>query len=413
MDKYQHWKKNTVLFLASQNISLFGSALVQYAITWYITLQTQSGVMMTIAIICGFVPTFFVSPFAGVWADRYDRKRLIIISDAMIAAATLALAVLFITGHGSIGLLFGVSVIRSFGAGIQTPAVGAILPDIVPDDMLNKANGINGSIQSLVTLLSPLLSGALLTLASIEAIFFIDVITALIAIAILLLWLPIPTHAGALEKAPVSYFKDMTAGLRYINEHGFIKTLFLFCGIYFVLVAPLAFLTPLQVTRSFGAEVWRLTAIEVAFSLGMMAGGLLIAVWGGFKNRVHTMALSSLVVAACTFALGIVPIFWVYLFFMALVGVVMPMFNTPFVVMLQQKVETDYLGRVFGVLSMISSSIMPLAMVLFGPAADVIRIEWLLLGTGVLMLVEGFFMLFNRVLVEAGRPEEETGPEYA
>lgn len=407
------WKKPIVLFLASQNISLFGSALVQYAITWYITLQTQSGVMMTIAIICGFVPTFLISPFAGVWADRYDRKTLIIVSDAMIAAATLALAILFIKGHGSIGLLFGVSVIRSFGAGIQTPAVGAILPDIVPEDMLTKVNGFNSSIQSLVTLLSPLLSGALLTLASIEVIFFIDVITATAAIVILLLWLKIPTHAGALNKTKIGYFSDMSAGLRYINSHGFIKTLFLFCGIYFVLVAPLAFLTPLQVTRSFGADVWRLTAIEVAFSVGMMAGGLLIAVWGGFKNRMHTMAFSSLVVAVCTFALGIVPIFWVYLFFMAIVGVVMPMFNTPFVVMLQQKVETDYLGRVFGVLNMISSSVMPLAMVLFGPAADLIRIEWLLLGTGVLMLVEGFFMLFNRVLVEAGRPEEQPGQEYA
>jgi DHA3 family macrolide efflux protein-like MFS transporter len=409
MNKKPPWKKAIALFLASQNISLFGSALVQYAITWYITLQTQSGLMMTIAIICGFVPTFFISPFAGVWADRYDRKTLIMVSDALIAAATLALAILFINGYGSIGLLFGVSVIRSFGAGIQIPAVGAILPDIVPEDMLTKVNGINSSVQSLVTLLSPLLSGALLTLASIEVIFFIDVITATAAIVILLLWLKIPTHNRALDKTKIGYFSDMSAGLRYINSHGFIKTLFLFCGIYFVLVAPLAFLTPLQVTRSFGADVWRLTAIEVAFSVGMMAGGLLIAVWGGFKNRVHTMAFSSLVVAVCTFALGSVPIFWLYLFFMALVGVVMPVFNTPFVVMLQQKVETDYLGRVFGVLNMISSSVMPLAMVLFGPAADLIRIEWLLLGTGVLMLVEGFFMLFNRVLVEAGRPEPETG----
>ncbi|HCF51072.1 MAG TPA: MFS transporter, partial [Syntrophomonas sp.] len=125
---HNNWKKNIVTFLASQNISLFGSMLVQYAITWYITLQTQSGVMMTVAIICGFVPTFFISPFAGVWADRYNRKLLIIASDSLTAITTLILAILFIMGHGSIWLLFVASAIRSIGTGIQTPALGAILP---------------------------------------------------------------------------------------------------------------------------------------------------------------------------------------------------------------------------------------------------------------------------------------------
>jgi DHA3 family macrolide efflux protein-like MFS transporter len=84
-----NWKKNITLFLGSQTISLFGSSLVQYAIMWYITLNTQSGVMMTISIVCGFVPTFILSPIAGVWADRYNRKILIILSDSLIAISTL------------------------------------------------------------------------------------------------------------------------------------------------------------------------------------------------------------------------------------------------------------------------------------------------------------------------------------
>jgi MFS family permease len=68
------WKKNTAIFLSSQALSLLGSALIQYALLWQITLETKSGLMMTLYIICGFLPTFFLSPFAGVWADRYDRK---------------------------------------------------------------------------------------------------------------------------------------------------------------------------------------------------------------------------------------------------------------------------------------------------------------------------------------------------
>mgnify|MGYP002410572614 FL=1 len=142
----------------------------------------------------------------------------------------------------------------------------------------------------------------------------------------------------------------------------------------------------------------------------MMAGGIIIAAWGGFKNRLHTMITSVVVIAVGTFALGIVPIFWIYLAIMGMVGMVLPMFNTPFIVLLQEKVETDFLGRVFSVLNMISSSIMPLAMLVYGPAADMIRIEWLLLGTGLLILVEGFFMLGNKVLIEAGKPENKLEP---
>ncbi|MCL6605422.1 MAG: MFS transporter [Paenibacillus sp.] len=408
-----NWKKNIVLFLASQTISLFGSSLVQYAILWYITLNTQSGLMMTISIICGFLPTFFLSPFAGVWADRYNRKMLIILSDSIIAVTTLILAILFLMGFDAMWLLFVASALRALGSGVQSPAVGAFIPQIVPEDKLTKVSGANGSIQALVMLLSPMLSGALLTVASIETIFFIDVITAVIAIVSLLLFLKVPVHAKAAQKQDLSYVSDLRLGFAYIKSHPFIRTFFIFCAFFFILAAPVAFLTPLQVTRSFGNDIWRLTAIEIAFSIGMMSGGLIMASWGGFRNKVHTMTLSSLAIGAGTFALGLIPIFWIYLLVMGLVGLVMPMFNTPSTVMLQEKVDPDFLGRVFGVLGMISSSMMPLGMLVFGPMADFIKIEWMLVGTGALLFIQGFFLLGNKVLIEAGKPisKEEDGVE--
>lgn len=407
MDTNKNWKMNIILFLASQTISLFGSMLVQYAITWYITLKTQSGIMMTISVVCGFLPTLFLSPFAGVWADRYNRKLLIILSDSMIAIATLILAIFFLMGYDSIWLLIVASSIRAMGTGIQTPTVGAFVPQLVPVDMLTKVNAANSTIQSLVMLVAPMLSGALLTITTIEIIFFIDVITAAIAVLILLLFLHVPVHVKAHEKQDNSYFEDMSQGVKYVKNHGFVKNIFIFCAIYFVLVAPLSFLTPLQVARSFGDEVWRLTATEITFSIGMMIGGIIMASWGGFKNKLHTMVLSNFIIAVCTFALGAIPIFSIYLFLMGLIGFVLPMFNTPFTVLLQQKVEPDFLGRVFGVLSMISSSIMPLAMLVYGPMADFIKIEWMLMGTGLLMLIQSIVMLGNKVLIEAGKPIHE------
>jgi len=401
----QKWKKDIVLFIFSQTLSLFGSSLVQYAIMWYITLNTKSGVMMTVFIICGFLPTFFLSPFAGVWADRYNRKILIMLSDSFIAVTTLLLATSFLMGYDSIALLFVMSAFRAIGTGIQTPAIGAFIPQIVPEEQLTRVNGINGSIQSMVMLVSPMISGALMSVATIETIFFIDVVTAAVAVLILLLFLNVPAHAKAQNQKKVGYFKDMHEGILYIRDHKYVKKFLIFCAVFFFLIAPVAFLTPLQVARSFEGNVWGLTYIEIAFSSGMILGGIIISYWSGFRNKIYTMAFSSFITGICTFLLGVVPIFWIYLSIMVINGIFMPFFNTPSTVLLQEKVEPDFLGRVFGVLTMISSSMMPLGMLVFGPIADVIPIEWLLIGTGFLIFIESFFLIISKDLVEAGEPK--------
>jgi len=400
----ENWKRNIIFFLGSQTISLFGSSLVQYAILWYITLNTQSGAMMTIYILCGFLPTFLLSPFAGVWADRYNRKMLIIWSDAIIALVTLILAIAFLTGHGSMGLLFIIAAIRALGTGVQNPAVNAILPQIVPAEQLTRVNGTNGSLQALIMFIAPMVSAVLLTTSAIETIFFIDVLTAIIGIVTLLAFVRVKAHPKASKVHTTRYIDDIKLGLSYIRSHIFLKNLFLFFAVFFFLMAPAAFLTPLQVARSFGDDVWRLSAIEIVFSAGMMTGGGLIAAWGGFPNKVHTMAFASGIMGACTFALGVVPYFWIYLLIMAVFGVALPIFNTPTNVLVQEKVNEDYLGRVFGVLGMISSSMMPVGMLLFGPVADVVKIEWLLVGTGVLTVILTIFLARNRALLEAGAP---------
>ncbi len=401
------WKKNTTRFLFCQAISLFGSSLVQYAIMWHITLKTESGVMMMLSIVCGFLPTFFMSPFAGVWADRYNRKLLIVFADAGIAFSTLILAIIFMLGYDEIWLLFVVSAVRALGTSVQIPAVGAFLPQIVPEDKLTRVNGINGSLQSAINLISPMASGALLTIASIEIIFFIDVATATIAVFAMLLLVHVAPHEKALQKQQMGYFEDFRIGLKYIKSHPFIKQFFVYCAIFFFLVTPAAFLTPLQVVRSFGDEVWRLTAIEITFSAGMMLGGFIMASWGGFKNKIHSMALAGFGIGVLTIALGAVPVFWLYLLVMVLTGLAIPIFGTPATVLLQERVEEKFMGRVFGVYGMISSAMMPIGMLVFGPVSDSIAIEWLLLGTGALVLIQNIFMLGSKALLKAGMPVQK------
>lgn len=398
------WKQNATLFLASQAISLFGSALVQLAITWYITLTTKSGAMMTISILCGFLPTLVISPFAGVWADRYDRKLMIAIADAMIAACTLILAILFLMDYDSVWLLFVASAIRSLGSGIQMPAINAFLPQFVPPESLTRVNAINGTIQSTMTLLSPMLSAALLTVASIEAIFFVDVVTAAIAVTILLGFLRVPPHERANQEKIEGYFSDLVAGITYIAKHDYLKAFFLFNAAFCTFLGPMAFLTPLQVARTFGEEVWRLSASEVSFSLGMVLGGLLMASWGGFANRLYSMALANFLFGGCAVVFGLPPTFGIYLLTMVIAGVVIPMFNTPAIVVLQERVESAYHGRIFGVSTMIASSLMPLSMLIYGPLADMVPVERLFMPTGLALILQSVLMFLNRALREAGQP---------
>ncbi len=400
----QIWKKKTVIFILSQTVSLLGSSLVQYAILWYITLSTQSGLMMTLSIICGFLPSFFLSPFAGVFADRYNRKVLIILADAGIAAVTLLLAVVFMLGYDAIWLLFVISAIRSLGTGIQIPAEGAFLPQFVPEEKLTRVNGINGTIQSVIALVSPMASGALMAFAKLEVIFFIDVVTAAIAIVILLTMLHVPPHKKAAETHTTGYFSDFISGLKYLKGHGFIIRFLSFSAVFFFLAAPAAFLTPLQVARSFHGGVWELSAIEIAFSLGMVLGGLLMTSWGGFKNRIHTMFVAGLLLGVFTFLMGVIPVFWLYLIIMGLTGIAIPLFHTPVTVLLQEKVEESYMGRVFGLFGMIASAVMPIGMLVFGPLSDSVAIEWLLVGTGLLMTVASTLLIGSKTLVKEGLP---------
>lgn len=382
----KQWKRNTALFLTSQTISLFGSSLVQYAISWYVTLETKSGLMMTLSILFGFLPTLALSPFAGVWADRYNRKKLILLADGVIAATTLILAVLFMTGHGAIWLLFMASAIRALGAAVQMPAVGAFLPQIVPEDKLMRVNGINGTIQSGTMLLSPMISGALMALAPIQNILLIDVVTAVIGMSILGFALRVRNREPLPTVPNEDFFKDLKDGFTYIRTHHFLKVFFWYFALLLFLVAPAAFLTPLQVTRSFGADVWRLTAVEVCFSVGMLGGGALLSLWGGYKNRAKTLVLGTFLMGATTLGLGLSPWFWAYLVLMVVCGVGLALFNIPSNVMIQETVEDAYMGRVFGVMTMISSSMMPLGMLFFGPLADLISIEILLILTGIMIM---------------------------
>jgi MFS transporter, DHA3 family, macrolide efflux protein len=388
------WVRNTVQFLTGQTISLFGSSLVQYAILWHLTLETKSGMVLTAAMVFGFLPQAVVSVFGGVWADRHDRKRLIIVADALIAASTLVLALTFLAGIGQLWMILLAMAVRSALSGVQGPAVGAFLPQVVPTEQLMRVNGINASIGSAMMLLSPALAAALYASFGITAVLFVDVGTAVVGIVLLALLRVAPFVR---DTDDVGYTEDLRAGLRYARGHPAVRWVLISFAVVFVLVVPPSYLTPLMIVRTFGEEVWMLTANEVAFSIGMILGGALLAAWGSGRDRRELLTGATIAMGVLTVLLGLSSILWVFLGLMLLVGVVVPAFSTTSATLLQQTVEPEMQGRMFGLLGIVMAVAMPLGMAAFGPLADVVSVEVLLIAGGALTVVAG-------VIIRAAAP---------
>ena len=389
--KQKTWKSQAMLFLIGQCITLFGSTLVQMAIVWYVTIQTSSGAWVAAFTVCSYLPQFLISFVAGAWADRYSRKKLIIGADALIALVTflMALAIPHITDKTVIlGGLLVMSVIRSFGAGIQTPAVNAVMPQLVPEDQMMRFNGINATIQSVVQFAAPAAAGALLTINTLSSTLIIDTATAIAGIG-LLSAVMIPKQA--IQNQGTSVFQDMKTGFKYALSDKLIGKVLAVYGLFIFLCVPAGFLSQLFVSRVYGETYWYLTAVELAGFIGMLAGGLLMSIWGGFKSRVTTMSVGLIAFGSLAIGMGLSKQFALYLSLMIIYGVAITMVQTATTTLMQERAEMSVQGRVFGLFGAMYSGFLPVGMAVFGPMADKISLQWIMIGSGIALIVLSIF----------------------
>ena len=395
-EKQTNWKSQAMLFLISQCITLFGSTLVQMAIVWYVTIQTSSGVWVAAFTVCSYLPQFLISFVAGVWADRHSRKKLIIGADSLIALVTflMVLAIPHITDKTVVlGGLLVMSVIRSFGAGIQTPAVNAVIPQLVPEDQIMRFNGINATMQSVVQFAAPAAAGALLTISSLGSTLIIDTATAIVGIGLLSAVI-IPKQA--IQNKGTSVFIDMKIGIKYTLSDKLIGKVLTVYGLFIFLCVPAGFLSQLFVSRVYGETYWYLTAVELAGFIGMVAGGILMSIWGGFKSRVTTMSVGLIAFGSLAIGMGLSKQFALYLTLMIIYGVAITMVQTATTTLIQEKAEISMQGRVFGLLGAMYSGFLPVGMAIFGPMADEISLQWIMIGSGIALIALSIFVGTNK-----------------
>lgn len=392
------WKKQTILFLVSQCITLFGSTLVQMAIIWYVTLKTSSGAWVAAFSVCSYLPQFLISFIGGVWADRYDRKKLIIFADALIATVTLIMfwTITFISSEPILlSALLIVSVIRSLGAGIQTPSVNAVIPQLVPEEHLMRYNGLNATMQSIVQFAAPAAAGFILTIGTLRSTLLVDILTAILGIG-LLSFVLIPKQEKSQKK--LSVLADIKVGVRYAFSDRLIGKLLIVYGFFVLLCVPAGFMAGLLVSRVYGDTYWYLTAVELVGFAGMAVGGILMGIWGGFKSRVKTLIIGLVGFGTMAIGMGVTHTFILYLAMMALYGVALTMVQTATTTLIQEKTENTMQGRVFGLLGSMYSGFLPIGMALFGPLADVISLQWIMIGSGIALIVIATLVRTNKTM---------------
>jgi len=380
------WKKKTIFFLISQCITLFGSTLVQMAIIWYVTMQTSSGTWVAAFTVCSYLPQFLISFVGGVWADRYNRKKLIIGADMVIAAVTLIMMLAIPYISATLFLLDGLlimSIIRSLGAGIQTPAVNAVIPQLVPKEQLMRYNGINAAMQSIVQFAAPAAAGIIFSISTLESTMMVDVSTAAIGIGILSSVL-IPKQN--VQRKKVSIFTDMKLGIHYAFSDRIIGKLLIVYGAFTFLTVPAGFLAGLLVCRIYGDTYWYLTVVELIGFAGMTLGGLIISMWGDCVSRVKILFVSLTAYGIFAMGMGIARNFILYLILMLSYGIAMTIVQTSITTLLQEKTEIPMQGRIFGLLGSMYSGFLPIGMGVFGPLADVIPLQWLMTGAGIALI---------------------------
>lgn len=416
------WRRNAVLFLVSQSITLFGSTLVQMAVVWYVTLSTSSGAWTAAFSICSYLPQFLISIPGGVWADRFSRKRLIISSDLFTALITLAMIVLmpYLSTEPSLlsGLLL-MSVLRSLCAGIQTPAVNAALAQLVPAGQLQRFNGINAAFQSFVQFAAPAAAGAVLSFGTLRMTLLIDIFTAIPGI-ILLSAVPLSgEHPGELSsessgnlsgrssglsrrssglsrRGSQRFSSALKTGLSYAFSHSPVRRLLILYGLFVFLCVPAGFLSGLLVSRAYGSSYGYLTAAELAGFAGMTAGGALMGTWGGFSRKEKTLSVGLVLFGAMAVLMGTTPDFPLYLVFMLVYGIALTAVQTTITTLLQECTDASVRGRVFGMLGSVYSGFLPLGMAVFGPLSDLLPLQWIMTVSGIFLICTGLRVRVSR-----------------
>ncbi len=366
-----------------QLVSRLGTAVTRFALIIWAYEQTDSVIAVALLGFCAFIPMIAVSPFAGVWIDRLERRKIMLLADLGAGGITLFLLILFSTGQLQFWHLYILEALSGLFEAFQSPAYIALTSQLLPKEQYSRASGLRSIANEGGGLIAPFLSGFLLVKSGLAGVMVLDLFTlGLAVISLLLVKGAIATHSAQPKKSPDyikeknlpgSHFKrELRVGFRYIRQRpGLFGLMIIYSGLNFIDSLTWLSILPVMILARSGGDEMALASVQGSFGLAGIMGGLLVAVWGGPRRKIHGTLLApafSFILSGPIIAIGQTTQMWMLGAWTAMIFV--PILSGSEKAIWQSKVETAVQGRVFSVHNMVRQSMIPMGMLLGGLLAD-------------------------------------------
>ena len=368
------WLSTIAILWCGQAVSIFATCAASFAAIWFITESTASPVWLSLASAASLLPVALLSPFGGVIADRFNRKKVMILADGCAGAFSLVLALVITLGYLNVPLMLLLLAVRASAQAFHGPALAALMPHLVPERHLMRINSMDQTITSLSSIAGPALGILLYTFVGLQGVMFLDAACA--AIACLCLGAArIPTNTRTVTPQ-TSVLGDLRDGAVFIFHDKGLRNLMFLIMITMLLFMPASSLTPLMTYQHFEGDGWQASLIEAVFGIGLLLGSVFIMVWGGGKKHVPIIIASGIVIGVSLACCGILQ-HDQFALFAVLIGIsaaALGCYNAPILPLMQKRTPDEKLGRVMGIFLTGSSLAAPLGLMLSGFIAEAIGI---------------------------------------
>jgi len=382
----RRWAPRFFSIWIGQQLSWIGSRAGGFALVWWLTRETGSAQVLATATLGIVVPTVLLGPIAGAYVDRWNRRLTILISDACIACVSLLLAYLFWSGQMQIWHVYLVIVARAIGGAFHGPAIAASTTMLVPEEHLTRIAGLNQSMTGAIQVLGPPLGALLISVLPLHGVMLIDVGTALFAV-LPLLFLSIPQPEAESRTAGEPLLQSLRIAFRFVWDQRGIFYIACLAGFMNFVINPVFVLLPLLVTEHFGGEALQLGWLQSASGAGLIAGGFLLSVWGGFRRKVVTMYIGGGLQGLAIVLVGATPsnLFPLAIAAMGANGILNALYNGAIAPVVQTAVPPDMQGRVFTFITSICQGVYPISLAIMGPVVGVIGLRSWYIGGGIIV----------------------------
>ena len=387
--------RNFMQFYVGQLISTLGSSIISFVIIWFITVTYADPIFLSITYFFAMGTQVLIGPVAGVFADRWDRKKVMFFADTLIALGTLLYLLLFsfqsrIEKPVFIWLLISVVFFRNIISPFQWTASSAIIPLMVPKDKLSRLNGFRNIAWGAINIVGPAIGAILYSIWPLNGIMFLDTVTYLVALIPLFL-LKIPKLEKKEKKISESrtknsFFSEFKEGLKFLMSTKGLLALFLIATFINFFEQPLFVLRPLFVNAFHGGTEKDLAWIVAMGQIGMFVSGTVVIFKKSWKKKTVLLMIALYVQIGGFLVQSLAPqgLIWVMSLGAMIMGFTYPFTNTMLNTIAQILVPPEMQGRMSSILSTLCTLLLPVAMIVSGPLANAIGYVPLFVGSIIL-----------------------------